>query len=36
MDLKEIGINMRTWIDLSQDGDYWRAIVNAPLNLRLP
>ena len=35
MDLKEIGINMRNWVDLAQDRDYWRALVNAVLNLRI-
>ena len=24
MDLKEIVINMRNWVDLAQDRDYWR------------
>ena len=23
MDLKEISINMRKWVDLAQDRDYW-------------
>ena len=36
MDLKEIGINMRNWIDSAQDMVYWRAAVNAALNLRVP
>ena len=36
MDLKEIGINIRNWVDLAQDRDYWRALVNAALNLRVP
>ena len=27
-DLKEIGINTRNWVDLTQDRDYWRALVN--------
>ena len=36
MDLKEIGIYMRNWVDLTQDRDYWRAIVNAALNLQVP
>jgi len=36
MDLKEIGINTRNWIDSAQDKDYWRVIVNAALNLRFP
>ena len=35
MDLKEIGVNTRNWVDLDQDTDYWRALVNAPLNLRV-
>jgi hypothetical protein len=25
MDLKEIGVNMRKWINLAHDKDYWRA-----------
>ena len=36
MDLKEIGIDMRNWVDSAQDRDYWRALVNAALNLRVP
>jgi hypothetical protein len=28
MDLKEMGINMRTSVDLAQDRNYWRAFVN--------
>ena len=35
MDLKEIGINTRNWVDWAQDRDYWRALVNASLNLRV-
>ena len=35
MDLKEIGINTRNWVDLAQDRDYWRALVNAVWNLRV-
>jgi hypothetical protein len=27
MDLKEIGINARNWVDSTQDKDYWRALV---------
>ena len=34
MDLKEIDINMRNWVDSAKDRDYWRAIVNAALILR--
>jgi hypothetical protein len=33
--LKETGINRRNWIDSAQDRDYWRALVNAALNLRV-
>jgi hypothetical protein len=36
MDLKEIGVNTRNWIDSAQDRDYWRDLVNAALNLRIP
>ena len=35
MDVKEIGINRRNWIDSTQDRDYWRALVNEALNLRV-
>ena len=33
MDLKEIGINIRNRVNLAQDMDYWRVLVNAELNL---
>ena len=36
MDLKEIGINTRNWVHLAQERDYWRALVNAALNLQVP
>ena len=36
MDLKEIGINARNWVDSAQVRDYWRALVKAALNLRVP
>jgi hypothetical protein len=29
MDLKEIGISARNWINSAQDRDYWKAPVNA-------
>ena len=35
MDLEEIGINSGNWVDLAQDTDYWRALVNAALNPRV-
>ena len=36
MDLKEMGINTRNWVDWAQDRCYWRAFVNTTLNLRVP
>ena len=36
MDLEEIGINAGNWLDSAQDRDYWRALVSAALNLRIP
>ena len=35
MDLEEIGINAGNWVDSAQDMDYWRALVNATLNLQV-
>jgi hypothetical protein len=35
IDLKQIGSNTRNWVDLAQDRDYWKALVNAALNLRV-
>ena len=35
MDLEEIGISVGNWVDSAQDIDYWRALVNASLNLRV-
>ena len=36
MDLEEIGINAGNCVDSAQARDYWRAFVNAALNLRVP
>ena len=36
MDLEEIGINACNWVDSAHDMNYWRALVNAALNLRVP
>ena len=36
MELKEMGINMRNWVDSSQDRNYWRALVNVALSLQIP
>jgi hypothetical protein len=36
MDLNEIGINTRNWVDSTQGRDYWRGVVNAAFNLRVP
>ena len=36
MDLKEIGINTRNWVDLAQDRDYWGVLVSAALNIQVP
>jgi hypothetical protein len=35
MDLEEIGINAGNWVDSAQYMDYWRALVNVALNLRV-
>jgi hypothetical protein len=34
--LREIGWDGMDWIDLAQDRDQWRALVNAVMNLRVP
>jgi hypothetical protein len=36
MDLRETGWNIVNWIDLAQDRDQWRALVNTIMNLRVP
>ena len=35
MDLKVIGVNTRNSVDWAQVSDYWRALVNVTLNLRV-
>jgi hypothetical protein len=38
MDLivRKIGWGVMDWIDLAQDRDQWRALVNTVMNLRVP
>jgi hypothetical protein len=36
MDLREIGWYGTDWIDLAQDRNQWRALVNTIMNLRVP
>jgi hypothetical protein len=34
--LREIGWDGIDWIELAQDRDQWRALVNTAMNLRVP
>jgi hypothetical protein len=35
VDLREIGWGNVHWIDVAQDWDHWRALVNTVMNLRV-
>ena len=36
MDLQEVGLGGKDWIDLAQNRDRWQALVNVVMNLQVP
>jgi hypothetical protein len=36
MDLRDVGWDVRDWINLARDRDQWRALVNTVMNIAIP